>query len=321
MKFWACTSLFALFLAGCLRAPSERIMTSSEPSERVLAVNGWDVGCDNLGQCVAIGALPPRKVKLDGIRGALRVAFHADREPDLAIIPLDFEELLPDVKPSAHQAASLLRQLRTGDEFMLWHQDNDGSRYYLPGKDFAQIESLLRQRRKNFSVPLVQQEPIVPTKAAALGGFVTPELTEAQLTGCKAPNKGDIEAVWAIGGEFYLLRYTCSINGSARPLTLWFTQDKKSGKLVGIGIDEAVGPRINDKAAGLYNAHFEPTQGLLVTRKIDSTRDCGAVAAYAATPLGFLLAERREARHCIGLFERDWIRTYRNPAIVLPKGW
>jgi hypothetical protein len=321
MKIWTCTFLCALFLAGCPNAPGERIMVSLDISERVMAVKGWDVGCDNLGHCVAISALPPRKVKLDGIRGALRVAFHADREPDLAILPLDFEVRLPDVKPSADQAASLLRQLRIGNEFMLWHQDNDGSRYYLPGKDFAQIESLLRRWRKNFSVPLVQQEPIVPTKAAALGGFVTPELTEAQLTGCKAPNKGDIEAVWAIGGEFYLLRYACSTNGSARPLTLWFTQDKKSGKLVGIGIDEAVGPRINDKAAGLYNAHFEPTQGLLVTRNLHSSRDCGSVAVYAATPLGFLLAERREARHCIGLFERDWIRTYRNPATVVPGVW
>jgi hypothetical protein len=321
MKIWSCTFLCAPFLAGCLHAPAERIMVSLDIGERVMAVKGWDVGCDNLGHCVAIRALPPRKVKLDGIRGALRVAFHADREPDLAIIPLDFEERLPEVKPSAEQAASLFRQLRLGNEFMLWHQDNDGSRYYLPGKDFAQIESLMRQWREKFSVRLVQQEPIVPTKAIALGGFVTPELTEAQLTGCKAPKKGDIEAVWAVGGEFYLLRYTCSTNGSALPLTLWFTQDKKSGKLEGIGIDEAVGPKINDKAAGLYNAHFEPTQGVLVTRKVYSSRDCGSVAVYAATPSGFLLAERREARHCIGLFERDWIRAYRNPAIVLPGVW
>lgn len=318
MKFRASMSLCSIFLAGCLPPPGERIIAPVHINECVMPVKGWDVGCDNLGSCVAIAALPPRKVKMDGIRGALRVAFHADREPELTIIPLDFEKRLSDVVPSPDQTASLLKQLRLGNEFMLWHQESDGSRYYLHGKGFAQVESLQRQWCEKHPVRPIPQELIVRAKAAELGGFVAPASTDGQLAGCKAPNQGSIEAVWEIGGEFYLLRYTCSPKGSFFPETLWLTQDKKSGKLAGIGIDEAVAPKVDDKAAGLYDAHFEPTQGLLVTRKSNGSPDCGLVAVYAATPSGFVLAERREARQCIGLFERDWIRTYRNPAIVLP---
>jgi hypothetical protein len=323
MNFCAFTSIIALILAGCLPPKGERIIPPRYINQAVMAVEGWDMGCDNLGQCVAIGALPPRKAKMDGIRGALRIAFSNEEgvEPELTIIPLDFEQRLSDVKPTPEQTKALLAELRDGKVFKLIHKDNDGTQYYLPGGDFYMLEDLHQQWLEAYPVRLVQQEPIAPTKAIALTNFRSPILTDVQLAECTAANKGSIEAAWDVGSRLRLLRYACSAKGSFHAETLWFTQDKQNGQFAPIGVDEAVGPPTNGKAAGLYNAYFEPSQGLLVTRKSAGSDDCGLVAVYAATPSGFVLAERREARHCIGLFGGDWVRTYGSPAIIMPDHW
>ena len=323
MSFYTYSLIITMMLGGCLPPKGDRDIPPRYINEAVMQVDGWDMGCDNLGNCVAIGALPPRKAKMDGTRGALRIAFNnvEGQDPELTIIPLDFEQRLPDVKLSPRQAASLLAELRDGRIFMLTYKDGDETVYFLPGRDFPRLEALHRQWLRAYPVRLAQQEPIMPLNGARLQNFRSPILTDAQLAECTAPNKGSIEAAWDVGGNFRLLRYVCSPKGEFKAEMLWFTLDKQQGKLTPIGIDEAVGPKTDGKAAGLYNAYFEPSQGLLVTRKSAGSDDCGLLAVYAATPSGFVLAERREARNCIGLYSGDWVQTYRNPAVIMPEYW
>lgn len=321
MNFCTETSLFALMLAACLPSKSDRVIPPRDINQAVIDVEDWDMGCDNLGVCVAIGARPPRKIKMNGNRGALRITFRPGKEPELTIIPLDFEQRLPDVTPTASQSAILLKKLRGGHEFMLLHDDADGTRYYLPGEHFDLLEDLYRRWLKAYPVRLVQQEPVIPTKGIELGGFLVPKLSDAQLAECDAPDKGSVEAVWEIGGNYRLFRYACSAKGRFHAEKLWFTMDNGSNKISAIGIKEAVGPKTDGKAAGLYNTYFEPSQGLLVTRKLAGSDDCGLVAVYAANGSGFTLAERREVRHCVGLFAGDWVRTYRDPSIIMPEHW
>jgi hypothetical protein len=321
MSFCATPLLLFAVLAGCQSPPVSGAIAASSINQSVIGIADWDMGCDNQGQCMAIGALPPRLAKMNGIRGALRIVFRGDADPELTIIPLDFEQRLPDVKLNPLVAADLLENLRSGDVYMLWHRDGDGSRYYLPGKNFATLEALYRSWQKAFPITLVQQEPIVPAKAVELGGFVAPTLTDAQLAQCDAPDKGIVEAAWQTGGQFYIFRYRCSTGTGLRPQSLWFTQQVGRRSFDAIGLPEAVGPKTDGKAAGLFNAYFEPTQGVLVTRRSSGSPDCGRLAVYAATPSGFVPALRHEARRCAGLFPGDWVRTFRNPAVMLPEAW
>lgn len=323
MNFCTYTLIIAMLLAGCLPPKGDRDIPPRFINEAVMEVDGWDMGCDNLGNCIAIGALPPRKAKMEGIRGALRIAFNnaEGQDPELTIIPLDFEQRLPDVKPSPQQADRLLAELRDGRIFMLTYKDGDETVYYLPGRDFPRLEALHRQWLRAYPVRLSQQEPIMPVKGVRLHSFRAPTLTETILAECTSPNKGIVDAAWDVGVGFRLLRYVCSPKGRFSAEMLWFTMDKQNGKLTPIGLDEAVGPKADGKAAGLYHAYFEPTQGLLVTRKSAGSDDCGLLAVYAATSSGFVLAERREARHCIGLYSGDWVQTYRNPAFIMPEHW
>lgn len=325
MNFCTGMALIALLLVGCLPPKEDRIIPPEYIEQRVMAVKGWDVGCDNLGRCIAIAAVPPRKARMDGIRGALRIELGRLNEPTagLTIIPLDFEQRLPDVKPTPEQAAAIMAKLRKGSDFMIWLEDQgDGTRYYLPGQNFAAVESLYRQWVNRFPVRWAQQEPVMPVKAERLSNFRAPILTHEQIAECEDPNKGRAEAGWDLDGRLRLFRYACSQSGRFHPESLWFILDKQSGSFSAIGIDEATGPKTDGKSAGLHNAYFDESKGLLVTRKYASAgQDCGLSATYAATPSGFVLAVRSEAQHCIGLFTGDWIQTYRSPAIILPEQW
>jgi hypothetical protein len=323
MNFCTYTSVIALLLAGCLPPAGERTIPPAYIDQQVMEVEGWDVGCDNLGRCVAVAAVSPRKAKMNGIRGALRVELtHPDGlAAGITIIPLDFEQRLPDVKPTLLEAEKILETLRDGDEFLVWHDDTDETRYYLPAQGFKAVETVYNQYAEKFSARWVEQEAIMPTKGVRLLNYRAPLLTEEQLSDCTSEDKGSLKAAWDVGTQFRLFKYACSPKGAFSPETLWFTQRKQTGKLVPIGLAEAVGPKTDDKAAGLYNAYFEESQGLLVTRKFGPSDDCGLSATYAATPSGFVLAIRREARHCVGLFTGDWITTYRSSAVIMPDHW
>lgn len=325
MNFANWAAVVALLLAGCLPPKEDRIIPPKYINQRVMQVKGWDVGCDNQGQCIAIAAVPPRKAKMDGIRAALRIDLNRLNDPaaGMTIIPLDFEQRLPDVRPSPEQASAIMAKLKDGRDFMIWLQDEgDGTRYYLPGQGFAAVEALHRQWRAEFPVRLMQEEAIKPAKAVRLHDFLAPALTAEQLAECEEPGRGRVEAAWDVGGNLRLFQYACSAVGRFYPDSLWFMLDKPSGRLSPIGIDEATGPKTDGKAAGLHNAYFDENKGLLVTRKyVDASRNCGLSATYAATPSGFVLAVRREARHCVGLLTGDWIQTYRSPAVILPEQW
>lgn len=324
MNFCTFSSIYALLLAGCLPTADQRVIAPEYIEQQVVEVKSWDVGCDNHGECAAITAVPTRKAKMDGIRAALRIELGRMDEPTagLTIIPLDFEQRLPDVKPTAAQAKEIMAKLRDGRDFIIWFEDQgDGTRYYLPGQNFAAVEELYQQWLGKFPVRWTQEEAIIPTKPVRLHNFRAPVLSADQIAECEAPTKGNVEAAWDLSSQIRLFRYDCSAPDSFYADSLWFLLNKHSGALFAIGIDEATGPKTDGKAAGLHNAYFEASQGLLVTRKTAASGDCGLVATYAATPSGFVLAERREARHCIGLFSGDWIRTYRSSAVILPDHW
>jgi hypothetical protein len=324
MNFCAYSSIFALLLAGCLPPPGERIIPPKYIEQRVMEVKNWDVGCDNHGECTAITAVPPRKARMEGVRAALRIELGRMDEPTagMTIIPLDFEQRLPDVKPTPAQAKEITAKLRDGRDFMIWFEDEgDRTSYYLLGQNFDAVEELYKRWLGKFPVRWTQEEAIIPTKALRLQNFRAPILSGDQIAECEAPSKGDVEAAWDVSSQIRLFKYDCSAPNSFYADSLWFLQDKESGTFSAIGIDEATGPKTDGKAAGLHNPHFEASQGLLVTRKISAAGDCGLIATYAATPSGFVLAERREARHCIGLFSGDWIRTYRSSAVILPEHW
>lgn len=324
MNFCTATSILALMLASCLPPRDSREVPPEYIDQRVMEVKGWDLGCDNLGKCVAITALPPRKAKMNGIRGALRIELdHPDGlAAGLTIIPLDFEQRLPDVKPGKAEAERIIETLRDGDEFLIWTEDGLGDRYYVPGQGFAAVEALHQQWLSKAHPRWAEQEAIMPTKGVRLHNFRAPALSKDQLADCKAVNRGMAKAAWDVGTQLRLFEYACSDKGSFYPETLWFTQTKQDGKIVPVGLAEAVGPTTDGKAAGLYNAYFEESLGLLVTRKLaNPAGDCGLSATYVATGTGFALAERREARHCLGLFQGDWIRTYRNSAVIMPEVW
>ena len=323
MNFGSGWALLALLVAGCLPPMEDRIIPPKSIEQRVIAVNGWDVGCDNNGQCVAIAALPPRKNKMVGIRAAIRVDLGRLNEPDagLTIIPLDSEQRLPDVKPTPTQAKAIITQLRAGTEFMIWLQDERDTRYYFPGQNFAEVEQLHQKWTEKYPVRWVQAEAIVPTKAVLLNNFRAPILETRQIAECDDPAKGTVKSAWDIGASIRLFQYACSAPDGFHSDSLWFLLDKPTGRFSAIGLDEATGLQTEGKAAGLHNAYFDDGLGLLVTRKFSGTKDCGVSATYAATPSGFVLAVRREARHCAGLFIGDWIQTYRSPGVILPDHW
>jgi hypothetical protein len=323
MNFCTFGSIFSLIMASCMPPADEQSLMPDFLNERVMPVAGWDMGCDNLGQCVAIGAVPPRKTQMDGIRGALRIAFsnEAMHDPELTIIPLDFEQRLPDVKPSPDGAKVLLQQLRDGNKYMLWYEDTDGSRYYLPARDFGLLTRMHQRWLSAFPVRLVQQEPIAPTLGVERHNFRAPELTDAQMAGCDAPDRGTIEIVWDIGGHFNLLRYACEAKDNLRTEKLWFMQDTQRGTFTPIQLDQGPGRAPERPITGRYGGYFEPTLGLFVMGRSAASDDCGLVAVHAATASGFVLAERREAVHCAGLFGGDWVRSYANPAVMLPEHW
>ena len=324
MNFSAFTSVLAVLLAGCLAPLGERVIPPRDIHEAVVAIEGWDLGCDNLGNCVAIAALPPRKNKMVGIRAAIRVDLGRLNEPDagLTIIPLDSEQRLPDVKPTPTQAKAVITQLRAGTEFMIWLQvDGDRKRYFFPGQNFAEVEQLHQAWTKKYPVRWVEAQTITPTKAVRLSNFTAPILDAKQIAECDDPAKGNVKSAWDIGATIRLFQYACSAPGGLHSDSLWFLLDKPTGRFSAIGLDEATGLQTEGKAAGLHNAYFDDGLGLLVTRKFSGTKDCGVSATYAATPSGFVLAVRREARHCAGLFIGDWIQTYRSPGVILPDHW
>jgi Protein of unknown function (DUF1176) len=318
------SSLLAVMLAGCLPPASERYELPKMIQQGVAKIGPWDMGCDNLGRCIAIGAVPPRKVQMDGIRGALRIEFD---NPDgmaagLTVIPMDFEQRLPDVKLSGETAQIVLTKLRAGDDFLIWINDSDGSRYYVPGQGFGLLEQTYAQWQSRYPVRIVQQEPILPSRATPLPNFRAPLLTEGQATDCGSSENSRIEAVWDLIEQSRLLKYRCANEAKFNPISLWYIQDKRNGALAPIGLPEAVGELQEGGAAGLVGARFAPAAGLLVTRKLAApSGDCGAVITYALTPSGFLLAQKNEARHCVGLFSGDWVRTYADPRIMLPDYW
>jgi len=204
---------------------------------------------------------------------------------------------------------------------MIWHTDGMGTRFYLPGQDFARLEALHGEWLRVNEHRWVEAEAIVPTKGEVLYDFRTPVLSSKQLAECDAVDKGAIRGAWDIGSNLRIYEFTCSPPGRFHAESLWFTLNKQAAEFAPIGIEEAVGPQTGGKAAGLYNARFEASLGLLVTSKFVGAGDCGLTATYAATPSGFVLAERREARHCVGLLTGDWVRTYRSPSVILPEHW
>ncbi len=324
MNFCAVSSILAFILAGCLPPSSERYELPNMIERGVAQIGPWDMGCDNLGRCVAIGAVPPRKVQMDGIRGALRIEFDS---PDgmaagLTVIPMDFEQRLPDVKLSGEMAQMVLIKLRAGEDFLIWVNDIDGSRFYVPGQGFGLLEQTYAQWQSRYPVRVVQQEPIMPSRAVRLANFRAPLLTDRQATDCGSSIDSRIEAAWELNGQTRLLQYRCANEAKFNPVSLWYIQDKRDGTLSPIGLAEAVGELQDGGAAGLVGARFVPEEGLLVTRKLSApSGDCGAVITYALTPSGFLLAQKSEARHCVGLFSGDWVRTYLNPSVMLPDYW
>lgn len=324
MKVHTLGSSLAFLLAACLLPPSERYELPKMIQQGVAQIGPWDMGCDNLGRCVAIGAVPPRKVQMDGMRGALRIEFdHPDgMAAGLTVIPMDFEQRLPDVKLSGDMAEMVLAKLRAGEDFLIWVKDSDGSRYYVPGQGFGLLEQTYAHWQSRYPVRIVQQEPIIPSRAVPLANYRAPLLNNSQAADCGSPQNDGIAAAWDLNGQTRLLQYRCTNEAKFNPVSLWFMQDKRDSTVVPIGLADAVGELQDGGAAGLVDARFEPETGLLVTRKLSApSGDCGAVIIYALTPSGFLLAHKSEARHCVGLFSGDWVRTYRNPAIILPKLW
>jgi Protein of unknown function (DUF1176) len=318
------SSLLAVMLAGCLPPASERYELPKMIQQGVAKIGPWDMGCDNLGRCIAIGAVPPRKVQMDGIRGALRIEFD---NPDgmaagLTVIPMDFEQRLPDVKLSGETAQIVLTKLRAGEDFLIWINDSDGSRYYVPGQGFGLLEQTYTQWQSRYPIRIVQQELILPSRAIPLPDFRAPLLTEGQATDCGSSQNSRIKAAWDLNGQSRLLQYRCANEAKFNPVSLWFIQDKRDGALAPIGLPEAVGKVQDGGAAGLVGARFEPAKGLLVTRKLSApSGDCGAVITYAFTPSGFVLARKNEAHHCVGLFSGDWVRTYVDSRIMMPDYW
>lgn len=324
MNMCAFGPLLAFLLAACLPPASERYELPKMIQQGVAKIGPWDMGCDNLGRCVAIGAVPPRKVQMDGMRGALRIEFdHPDgMAAGLTVIPMDFEQRLPDVKLSDEMAQMVLSKLRAGEDFLIWVKDSDGSRYYVPGQGFGLLEQTYGQWRHRYPIKVVQQEPILPSRAVPLSDYRAPVLNSGQAADCGSPENSRIAAVWDVDRQTRLLQYRCTNEAKFNPISLWYIQDKRDGELTPIGLAEAVGELQEGGVAGLVGARFEPETGLLVTRKLSAPLgDCGAVITYALTPSGYVLAQKNEARHCVGLFSGDWVRTYRDAGIILPAYW
>jgi hypothetical protein len=324
MNLYALGPLFAFMLAGCLPPASERYELPKMIQQGVAQIGPWDMGCDNNGICVAIGAVPPRKAKMEGMRAALRIEFghSGGLATGLTLIPMDFEQRLPDVKLSGEMAQMVLTKLRAGEDFLIWIKDSDGSRYYVPGQGFGLLEQTYAQWQSRYPVRIVQQEPIIPSRAVPLSNYRAPLLNDRQATDCGSSIDSPIKAAWDLNGQMRLLQYRCANEAKFNPVSLWYLQDKRNGALAPIGLAEAVGELHDGGAAGLVGARFVPEQGLLVTRKLSApSGDCGAVITYALTPSGFILVQKNEARHCVGLFSGDWVRTYRDAAFILPDYW
>lgn len=323
MNMYGFGPLLAFLFAACLPPPSERYELPKMIQQGVAQIGPWDMGCDNLGRCVAVGAVPPRKVQMDGMRGALRIEFdHPDgMAAGLTVIPMDFEQRLPNVKLSGEMAQMVLTKLRAGEDFLIWVKDSDGSRYYVPGQGFDLLEQTYAQWQSRYPVRILKQEPIQPSRAVPLPNFRAPVLTDSQSADCGS-SESSIEAAWDLNRQTRLFQYRCTNEAKFNPVSLWFMQDKRDSTVAPIGLADAVGELQDGGAAGLVGARFEPESGLLVTRKLSApSGDCGAVITYALTYSGFVLAQKNEVRHCVGLFSGDWVRTYRNPAIILPELW
>lgn len=309
-----------LVLGGCLPPQWARKIEPRYFNGHVLPIKNWDLGCDNLGQCVAIGAVPPNASPKTGIRAALRIELtHIDGlAAGMAIIPINTQGNLPEIRPDLMQANEIIEKLRAGNEPIIWFRDGNGMNYSFLGENFVHVESLYHEWQGKFRAQTLEINQGLPARAIELWDFNSPQLPRKRDDFCGEWQNAKIEAAWEFGNNSRLYKYSCEIVGDFNKLSLWFTLAQR-GRLMPIGVEGAIGEKLGDKAAGLFNAHFDETSGLLISRTYaNAVPDCGLMAIYAATDAGFVLAQQREARNCFGLSSNNWIQTYRNRAIALP---
>jgi hypothetical protein len=313
MSYSALPYLWLVMVANCNVPPAERRTLARQVDQGIASIGVWDMGCNNSGDCVAIGALPQASAT-DGSRlGALRIDLtHEEGLPHgFSILPLGAPSTDKAIGISPAQGERLLVQLQDGGNAQISVRGDDALTYSVPGKHFDRLITTLNEWHSNRAANVPSPNLMRRARIVALSLVSAPPLTLAQSIDCAAGLATRVSGAWEIGQSWRLFKYVCADVNESNPTSIWFTSITKSTELVPINLPEARGKALANGVAGLSNASFDAITGLLEFGWDNApTGACGVRVTYVATQSGFTTVRKRGLMRCIGVSHSHWIETF-----------
>lgn len=335
----ACLGAAAVLLASFAAQP----FAVAGPTSSLVRQSGhWMAGCDNRGECVAIGVgpEPPRNVAwLHRHRIAIRISGEMSSQDGVRIeaFPL-FQTASGPINVIATVGLGFADADRSADAKL------EGGRLTLPrDKAMAWMAALfaakeLRVSVREFEAPKTdgfahawawiahQRMQIMRDAPFATSGQPprerlrpAPEVMSSgypaiQLLKTQCPDGSQMMGYrqFMLPGDALLWAVNCvGPKGAARH---WFQSAPRLAMVEPLRLQDAEGQSIDAGKDGLPESVFDFDFGVLRARHGPNDRpDCGIQRAWGWDGREFFLLEQREMPVCAGLSASDWIRTYIAP--------
>ena len=346
-RYAAALAVIFAFISGCGEAKT-RLPQTLALDGHVDSQLDWTAGCDNIGQCTAIGFPRPQAktglhtdtpyemgmiYRLDAGAGNIET-IEIFPSNDIIIdglelfriagLPSDmgrqFRFLFNRTTLPSEAAFELTRMMKAGTEIR-GINDNEGDvRVRFPGAGFAVVAAAMENHLDNFILPSNEADdrPLNKLRPIAVSRGVGHDELKAERDElrCDPDTTSIAPQKYILFGGTVLLRLQCD-QLSRNAKSYWYEVDGKRDVLVPRSFPE---PRDKNRAPGgdwLSNASFDPETGILQSTEFaGSDGDCGIFWRWVTTRIGWKLLDRREMPRCGSkLKPADWIRTYRSPII------
>ena len=293
----------------------------------------WEVGCDNLRGCVAMGFL-----RDESANGYIRVSLAGgpNAKPEIKLIIdgdeiADMRVLTPD--GAGRGFAALIAAARKHDRATL--SDAKGGKkaeFSLAGAAAALLfiddaqgrvgttTALVRSGPKPASaVPPALKEPAIKAVATAAFGAADPKLKGALLKALPQSVRdecdrmtdkpdGDIGEAFAMGGGLTFVMLPCDAGAYNFNSVAWLVKGSDVANAQSVQFAEPDGK----PSEGLTNADYDPATGeLSFFNKGRGVGDCGVAGSYVWTGRGFALASYRKMGRCQGAELDVWPSIWR----------
>jgi hypothetical protein len=145
--------LIASFLVSVAITTHADTARSDENMQRVTTIGHWSIECDAKPTCIAVGVLPPRKVRMTGQNAALEIEFTHERSLNhgLRLLKLDGPSPIHEIQLSPAQADLVLRQLTNDSSFLIWVPISASEVYYVPGRGFSTLLEHVRRAMPEYA--------------------------------------------------------------------------------------------------------------------------------------------------------------------------